>query len=840
MKQLMMTALTLLVGICIVMAQPINTPTLEKTLAVAKELEDKNDHLQALEWYEKAYEDSEDRSLLYPIAMLAIQVKDYRKAERRLRSVLRRDEGLYPDAKYYYGKMLKMNEKYDDAILELRDFIVETGDPKLKKLAQLELQGAEMAKGMPPAAGFEIESTGKEINNKQGQYSPSLVGETQLFYAGFDSDDLITIDEDSDEYHAKIYEAQRGEKGWGKPTALGTKINREGFHNSNVHVTPDGQRMYFTRALLSGNILQESKIMISFKGSGGWEGAEEVEGVNSDSISKHPAIGELFGKEVLFFVSNMAGGEGGFDLYYAPSNGDGTFGLPVNLKELNTPSDESSPFFREGTLYFSTDGYPTMGGKDVFYSLWDGTNWSDPTNMGKGINSSVDDLYFSLNGDGYQGVLVSNRPDKGTRSVGSRTCCNDIFEFVIPKITAAIVVGTFTEEKKPLKGASVSIEEVELEDPFSQTNAEGNVFNFPLAVEKSYKLVASAPGYFPDSVEVNTLGIEETTSYEHRFYLTKMPPPPPPEPEFDTIYSEQAIELSNVYFIFNEVKFIDGAEEDLELIYELMTDYPEMKIELRSHTDARGDDAYNENLSQGRAEATRRWLIRKGITRARMEAKGYGETVPKTVTERNAQEFDFLDEGDVLTESYIDSLETTEQQEAAHQLNRRTEFQILEGPKSIQVKRTRLRKKVGAGGPKAVEPRLPVRRTSQNVITPHRLSSLYGKKDLTGFPMMHFKERVVDFGIVKKGEKRKHVYEFTNLGDTTMEIDFVDHCDCTEVDYPRLPVAPGESGKISVVFDSKDKDEAETISVDIFLKQVDPANDLNIFETVQYVFDIEK
>lgn len=838
MKNFTMGLFAFFASLTFLIAQPINTPTLEKTLAVAKELEEKNDYLQALEWYEKAYEESEERSLLYPISLLSIEVRDYRKAERRLRSILRRDEGLYPDAKYLYGRMLKMNEKYDEAILELKDFIVETSDPQLKKKAQLELAGAEMGKNMPPAAGFEIESVGKDINNKQGQYSPTLVGDTKMFYASFDTDDLIVMDDENEEAFVKIYEANKSEKGWDSPSVLDQKINRPGFHNSNVHVTADGERMYFTRALLQGNKLRESKIMFTQKGDGGWQGAEELAGVNSDSLSKHPAIGELFGREVLFFSSNREGGEGGFDLYYATRNGDGTYGDPINLKEINTPYDDESPFFREGTLYFSTEGYPTLGGLDVFYSLWDGTDWSAPANMGKGINSSVDDIYFSLDGEGYRGVLVSNR--EGTRSVGPRTCCNDIFEFEIPKITASIVVGTFTEDKKPLKGASVSIEEVEINDPFSQSNAEGNVFNFPLAVERSYKIVATHPGYFPDSVEVNTLGITETSAYEHRFYLTQMPPPPPPEPEFDTIFSEQPIELSNIYYDFNEDVILKEAEQDLEFILELMNKYPEMKIELRSHTDARGDNAYNQQLSQSRTESARRWLVRRDVPRSRMEAKGYGETEPKTVTEQNAADHPFLQVGDVLTEAYINKLESVEQQEAAHRLNRRTEFQILEGPKSIEVKRTRLRKQNGSGGPKAVEPKIPVRRASQNVITPHRLSSLYGKKDLTGFPMMHFDKRVIDFGTVKKGEKRTHVYAFTNLGDTTMEIDFVDHCDCTEVDYPRLPIAPGKSGEIKIVFDSKDKDEAETISVDIFLKQVDPANGYSIYETVQYVFEVEK
>ncbi|MEM6696948.1 MAG: DUF1573 domain-containing protein [Bacteroidota bacterium] len=846
MKKLITTFFLLaILGTCL-MAQPINTPTIDKTLAMAKRLEEEQkDYTQALEWYEKAYEQNEDRALLYPIAKLSIKVRDYKKAERRLRSILRKDEGLYPDAKFLYGVMLKMNGNYPDAITNLQEFIVETSDPVLKKKAQLELLGAEMGREMPPNDGVSVEHSGKAVNDKQGQYSPVLVGADKMYYVGFGTDELIILNEETEEgYEAKIYESTKSDKGWGKPTALDQKINREGFHNSNVYVTPDGGRMFFTRALLLGNELNKSEIMLSVKGSDGWTGADPVEGgVNGDYIAKNPVVGELFGKEVLFFAANIeATTKGGFDIYYAPKTGERSYGDPVNIEALNTEYDEETPFYRDGTLYFSSTGYPSLGGYDVFYSTWDGTKWSQPANMGKGFNSSVDDLFFSLDEEGYRGMLVSNRD--GTRSVGSssKTCCNDIFEFEIAKITADIVVGTFTEEKQPLKNASVSIVEIEQESPFSQTNKDGNVFNFPMGIEKTYKLVASHPEYFPDSVEVNTIGLKETKSYEHRFYLKKMPPPPPPEPEYDTIYSEKPIELSNVYYIFNQVKLVDDSEQDLELIYDLMTEYPEMKIELRSHTDARGDNDYNEQLSQGRAETVRRWLIRKGITRARMEAKGYGETIPKTVTERLATQYEFLKEGDVLTEGFIDSLESVENQETAHQLNRRTEFQILEGPKSIQVKRTRLRKNPNqkAGGPRAIQPKVPTpKKVVQNIVKPHRLSSLYGKKDLTGLPVMKFKERVVDFGSVKKGEKRTHIYEFTNIGDSTLEIDYVDHCECTETDYPRLPIEPGKTGKITVIFDSKDKDEPETIDVNIFLKNIDPENELNIFETIQYQFVIE-
>ncbi|MEL6717253.1 MAG: OmpA family protein, partial [Bacteroidota bacterium] len=721
MKKLTTTFFLFAIFCTCLMAQPINTPTIDKTIATAKELEEKKDYAQALEWYEKAYEQNEDRALLYPIAKLSMKVRDYKKAERRLRSILRRDEGLYPDAKFMYGVMLKMNGNYPDAISNLQEFIVETSDPMLKKKAQLELLGAEMGREMPPNEGLAVEHSGKEVNDKQGQYSPILVGMDKMYYVGFGTDDLIVLNEETEDgYEAKIYESTKSDKGWGKPTALDQKINREGFHNSNVYVTPDGERMFFTRALLEGNELNKSEIMLSTKGGDGWTGADPVEGINGDYIAKNPVVGELFGKEVLFFAANIEGtGKGGFDIYYAPKTGEKSYGDPVNIEAINTSENEETPFYRDGTLYFSSTGYPSLGGYDIFYSTWDGTKWSQPANMGKGFNSSVDDLFFSLDEEGYRGMLVSNR--EGTRSVGSstKTCCNDIFEFEIAKITADIVVGTFTNEKKPLKNASVSIVEVEADNPFSQNNKEGNVFNFPLGIEKTYKLVATHPEYFPDSVEVNTIGLKETKSYEHRFYLKKMPPPPPPEPEYDTIYSEQPIELSNIYYDLNDAKILKEAEQDLELILDLMTRYPEMKIELRSHTDARGGDAFNVSLSQARTESARRWLIRKGIARARMEAKGYGETEPKTVTKQNAKDFPFLNEGDILTESYIDSIPDIVNREAAHRLNRRTEFQILEGPKSIQIKRTRLKKNPNqkGGGPRVIQPKVPTpKKVVQNVV----------------------------------------------------------------------------------------------------------------------------
>lgn len=846
--------LFLLIGIsAAVVAQPINKPTLEKTMATAKILEEQKDYINALEWYEKAYDDSEDRSLLYPIAMLAYEVRDYRKVERRLSSLLRRDEGAFPDAKYYYGKVQKMNGNPLDAITTLKEFIVETSDPKLKRLAEIELAGAEMARDMPQNPKVSVAHAGKDLNTRQGQYAAVLVGSNEAYFAGFDSDDVLEASEDDADVFAKIFRASKTEDKWEEPEALDQKINRVGFHNSHVFITPDGNRMFLTRSILYGNEVQESKIFLSRKGEDGWQGVEEVNGVNGDWVAKHPVVGELFGQEVLFFVSDKDGGQGGFDIYYSTLQADGSYNEPTNLgPAVNTAGNEQTPFYRDGTLYFSTDARPSLGGYDIYFSDWDGTKWSQPVNMGRGFNSEVDDLYFTVDEEGYKGFLVSNRDENRSPTGTGRTCCNDIFEFEIAKISADIVVGTFTDAKEVLKGATVSIAEIiggELDQSFPQTNTEGNVFQFPLGIEKSYKLVATHPGYYPDSVEVATVGLTETKSYEHRFYLKALPPPPPPEPEYDTIAIDEPIELSNIYYDFDDDVILKQAEQDLELIFDLMTEYPEMKVELRSHTDARGNDDYNKQLSQSRTESARRWLIRKGIARNRIEANGYGETDPKVVTEKSAADFPFLKVGDKLTESYIDSLETTEQQEAAHQLNRRTEFKIIEGPTSIRVKRTRLKKnRTGSLDRQknfdiVTEPKSAVVRqvNQQQPIKVHKLSTLYGKKGLTGVPIMHFEERVIDFGKVKKGDKRTYIYKFTNLGDTPLKIDNVDHCECTEADYPRGTFESGESGEIKIIFDSTEKDKTENIAyINIMLEQSDPANDYPIIEELQYKFEIEE
>ncbi|RMF03432.1 MAG: DUF1573 domain-containing protein, partial [Bacteroidetes bacterium] len=573
-------------------------------------------------------------------------------------------------------------------------------------------------------------------------------------------------------------------------------------------------------------------------GDGAWKSANEVVGVNGEFLALHPVVGELYGKEVLFFVSDMEGGEGGRDIYYATYQGDGVYGDPVNLgPSINTPDNEETPFWFDGTLYFSSDGYPSLGGLDIFYSVWDGSDWSTPVNMGKAYNSPADERYFRLFDDGYQGFFTSNRPEG--RSIGGKTCCDDIYGFTIARRYVDLLAGTFDENKKPLLGSTIElIDETAVaagedgsivKSPAAKSNAVG----FDLQFNHEYRVIATHPDYYPDTVSFNTNGITDSKTIKQYLYLR----PKPKLPDSVTVFIDEAIVMENILYDFDDDKITDRAEIDLEIIYGIMKDNPTMKVELGSHTDARGDDNYNMDLSQRRAESARRWLMRKGITRDRIIARGYGETQPKVIDSVYAKRFDFLKEGDILTEEFINALPTEEQREIAHQLNRRTEFKIIEGPTSIRMKITRpaTQSENDRGSNIGSE------RTQNDPPVIDRRSSLYGQTDLKGVPIMQFKQRSYNLGSVKKGEKRSFTYTFVNRGDTDLVIDLISACDCTSTNQEELigkVFKPGQGGTIKVTFDSTDKDESETIDIDIYLRNNDKQGN-PIVEMLQYSFDIE-
>ena len=761
------------------------------------------DYYTALEWYENAYKETRDPEIANKIATLQIKLRDYAKAERWLEKIVEKDQGVnYPYTVFQYAQVLKVLGKYQESIDAFNFYAGLTVNDSLLALADNEVAGIQLAVKSKPPIDLVVANAGKNVNYSYTDAAPWLDAEGNLYYASMRTRELITLNGKEGDYYLKIYSAAPDkEGGWEKPKPLESKINREGYHTGNPSMSPDGGRMFFTRSVLTGNDLSESKIFMSENKAQNWSAPVELQGINGNYIAKQAAPGVLFGKEVLFFSSNMPGGLGGFDLYYADRLTDDTYARPVSLGPLiNSPADEETPFYLNGNLYFSSNGLPGLGGFDIFRSPWNGQEWGKSENLGAGYNSSYDDLFFSVNEDGKLGFLVSNRPDEEARSLKSKTCCDDIYQFHIRDIVIDLMTSVY-DGTTPILGAKITLFETDrgkTGKSVYQINTESHDFRFPLDANKYYKALIEKEGFQPAEFEFNTIGMIDNNTISRTAKLAKKPED---KSGMETVTINEAIRLNNIYYDFDDDKILQDAEKDLSFLVELMKKYPEMVIELSSHTDAQGNDAYNERLSQRRAQSAKNWMVARGIKENRIEAVGYGES-------------------NILNDC-INGIDCTDDQ---HRVNRRTEFKIISGPTTIEVKKSDLGDQQKKQSGKVL-----------NTTAKGTVPLTDPKVELT------FDKLMVDLGTVKKGEKKDMSFSFTNTGNIPVEIELVTSCECTTLDWPQFKVfKPGEKGTINAVFDSTEKEIGETTDIEIILKQADPKTRNPMVYILKYKFGLIK
>ncbi len=783
-------------------AQPINQSTPEANLKSAKEAEENGNPYAALDLYEKVYADNKDKALSAKIARLSFELRDYEKAEKSFNRLVQRDRKMeYVELRYWLALSMKYNGKHAEAIEMFNQYIADGADEALKVAAKREIAGCELARKMKQPENILVNNIGKTANSPQTEGSPSYSG-GELYYATLMAKEVVVLNGKEGDWYSKIVTSTKTGTGaeFGEPKPLGTQINREEWHQGNVSVTPDGKTMYFTRVQLAekGQTLAESKIFYSTKTSEGWGAANEIPTVNGEYIAKHPCEGELFGEKVLFFVANMPGGKGGNDIYYAPKKSEGVFGLPVNLGEVvNTAGDEASPFYQDGKLWFSTNGRPTIGGLDVFETQWNGSKWSEPKIMPVGINTTLDDEYYVRNSDGMSGFVTSNRP--GPNNLKSKTCCDDIYAWEVERIKVELAATTFRlkrkgeKENQPLKGCTVSVLDVTAKTPIGveeKSNTASNNFDFTLLPEKSYIAVANAVGYKPDTIRFNTVGIKKTINIEKKFTLRLERK----EPEFDTIPQNEPILLDNILYDYDKDNIRLDAEPDLQYLTDLMLKYPDMKIELSSHTDSRGKDDYNEDLSQRRAESAKRWILAKGIKEDRIIAKGYGEKQ--------------------LKNGCSNDVECDEEQ---HQLNRRTEFKILSGPTSIITERIvkREKKTTPNSGKQSVR---SLFFWEDNAAGSGSTSATLGNP---ADKEIKFKEERISYGTVREGAMVEATFVFENIGTRALEIKRVNACECMNITWPKVQILPGESASINIIFNTLSFSGDVEKELDVLFKTLD-------------------
>lgn len=768
-------------------AQPM---TVDKLKAAEKELA-KKEYYTALEWYLEAYEDGEDNiqeniDVVHNIAMLYAQLRNWKKAEAWYKKVTTEDKNnKFPNAGYYLGYAQKINGKYDEAIKTFDAFAAKSGDATMKKMALTQKAGANLGKSLP-AADPEIMVENKSTRNFSSAYtewSPLYISPTEMYYTGLKSD-KVRYEKGNEEDFSRLYKSTKTGEDWSAGQVVGgTAINVKGAHTGNVTMSDDGNYLYFTRCTYKGNELQDCKIYVSKKENGTWGEGQKVDGINDDNYtSKQPAFGKVNGKNALFFASDMPGGEGGVDLYVAVMKSPMSVEPAISLgKEVNTIGNDETPFYKDNVLYFASNGQPGLGGYDLFSAEQTGVNWSGVENMGRSFNTAADELYFTLDKEGYHGFLVSNR--KGTKQIeGASTfdkednwgkSGDDIYQVTIDKpVLADLDVRVFDKKNRPVKGVTITVKELAGSGGQEKTNPRGNKFAFPLDIEKQYQITATRGCYDSETVTLSTKDLKESKTFVTEFVMNEVAPTikKKTKKKTEVVTTGKPIVLDNLFFDFGKSNIRPDAEPTLTKVLNIMNQNPTTVIELSSHTDSRGGNAANKSLSQRRATSTKKWLVERGIAEDRIIAIGKGETE--------------------LRNECADGVTCTEEQ---HQLNRRSEFKIVSGPKEITIESI-----------------------NEELITTYDTIPCAGLKDATGFIDVNslkttelvFEKESFDFGNVKKGATVEHTFVLTNIGKEDLIIEFASgSCGCTVPEFPKEAIKPGEKGEIKVIYTAKEDKE---------------------------------
>ena len=500
----------------------------------------------------------------------------------------------------------------------------------------------------------------EKFNSRRGEFSPMLFGDKydQLYFTssrtpkGANKDKDETISAITGIRNNDFFLVKQDEQGnWLAPIELEDEVNTE-FDEGTPSFSKDGNTMYYTYCAQDPEGPRTSEIYISTRSSAKW-GKGTRATIVKDSVTAlgHPSVSP--DGKYLYYVSDAVGGFGGKDIFRSRLVGN-DFGPMENLgPEINTPGDEMFPYVRDSvTLYFASNGHPGMGGLDLFKATQDSTGKWHVENLKAPINSMGDDFGITFEGNKEKGFFSSNRND--ARGY------DHLYSFELPTITIFIEGIVFDVDENPIEDATVRIVGKDGLNVKVPAKKDGT-YRVELERDIRYVMMASARGYLNQNFELKTGPEEKNETYIVDFYLSPISKP---------------VVIDNIFYDFDKATLRPESQKALDEMIKMLNDNPNVTIELGAHTDRKGTDQYNERLAQRRAQSVVDYLIAGGIDKERLEAKGYGESVPKVINKKMAKSFDFLKEGDVLTEEFILTL-PPEQQEMADQINRRTEFKVL-------------------------------------------------------------------------------------------------------------------------------------------------------------------
>ena len=495
------------------------------------------------------------------------------------------------------------------------------------------------------------------FNSRRADYCPMLFGDEydQLYFTSTrneaQGDELSGI---TGTKPGDIFFSQKDDKGkWSKPEDVSGGVNTA-YDEGACCFSADGREMFLTQCVTDPSYPRYAQIVKSSRSDAAWGKATEVK-LTGDTLSSyaHPAISP--DGEWLYFTSDMPGGKGCLDIWRVRITPAGYGGVENLGEPVNTPGDEAFPTFRpNGDLYFSSNGHPGLGGLDIFIAKVGKDGRYHLSHPGYPLNSQGDDFGMTFEGPYNRGFFSSNR--------GDARGWDHIYSFVNPEIMQTVKGWVYEMDGYELPAAQVYVIGDDGTNEKMSVHSDGS-FTKVLDPGVSYLFLATCKGYLNHQEQVKALvNPKESRDTTLQFALANISAP--------TL-------IDNIFYDFDKATLRDSSKTALDKLVALLNENPHVTIELSAHCDYKGSAEYNKRLSQRRAEAVVAYLIAHGIAADRLTPVGYGKERPKKIKKKLTEKYQWLKEGDVLTEDFIKALKDKKKEEICNQLNRRTEFSVL-------------------------------------------------------------------------------------------------------------------------------------------------------------------
>ncbi|NNK80136.1 MAG: OmpA family protein [Flavobacteriales bacterium] len=549
------------------------------------------------------------------LALTLTQMKDYKGAQQAYKLAMNYPQVTGAD-KFNYGRLLMSNDKHDQAEVVFQQYLEGYPDDQLAITLLQSCQFIELFKD--DTSKYKIEPL--PLLNNESMYSPVLY-DGGLAYTAERSEkgakNPWTGNAYNDIYHMKFVNGV-----WVDQEPISSIFNQK-FNDGPITFNKAEDFTVFTRSHSNKDGRKRQKneenvnnlfLYSAEKIDGEWGNVTSLPFNSEDYSTMHPSLNA--GGDTLYFSSNMEGGQGGYDIYMS-SLVSGSWTTPKNLgSTINTTENEVFPTISsDRTLYFSSDGHPTLGALDIYRTQLQDGEWKRPRNMNYPVNSAGDDFSLIMTNADTIGYFTSNHQG-----------VDKIFELKRKPFGTVYIDGlVLGPDSMPLEGAAVKLLDGRTGEVIKEvkTSTDGK-FDFELLSDRLYKIESSKAGFFTESYERSTLSQFNDEDERLVFNMKKLVVTDP-NSDF-ALDGEGVYKVENIYYDFNKFNIRADAAKQLDKLVKLMNDNPSISIELHSHTDSQGNDSYNMELSEKRAKSAKAYLVQKGIDIGRIGSKGFGES----------------------------------------------------------------------------------------------------------------------------------------------------------------------------------------------------------------------